>query len=101
MKFKNVMAAKQAAKKYYGNNCIVTGMSGIILDGCHIYPAGSYPQIKSYSENIVPCNRLFHNNILDYTNGLINSPQRRKEILLETVRPEFKSRLVQQLIELE
>jgi len=59
--------AKDLIKQVYGYKCIVTDMDrqdinrhGSSLDGCHIYPAGSYPQLKKIPVNIIPMVRSLH-----------------------------------------
>lgn len=58
-KFNSVTAAKNAAKKNYGYECVFTGLISY-LDGAHVFNAGPYPELKYYSTNIFPMIRIWH-----------------------------------------
>lgn len=53
--------AKDQAKRFYFRACVFTGQAGV--DGAHIFPAGDFPELADFPENIVPavrsCHRLF------------------------------------------
>lgn len=102
MKHKTTDRAKVVAKKRYGFCCAVTGLNTkyAAIDGCHIFPAGSYPQFKNYDENIVPCNRQFHLLKLDQSGNYLNEPTKRIAILSECVIPDFRQRFLEQMDEL-
>lgn len=49
---------KEQSKKFYFRQCVFTGLAGI--DGAHIFPAGDFPALADFPENIVPAVRMCH-----------------------------------------
>lgn len=57
-RLKKIAAAMRRAKKAFGNECIITGAERI--DGAHIYPRSTYPELAACEFNIVPLSRQCH-----------------------------------------
>jgi len=108
MKYSCSKEAKEAAIKHYDGFCIMSGLSkrDTSIAGCHIFPAGAYPELKTWSENILPIRFSLHTNA-DNTFDWITfqkkarSPNEKIYWLIKNgIRPEFKRKVRSQLYDL-
>ena len=102
MKYSDSREAKQAAIVYYGKTCILSGQMTVPLAGCHIFSAGSNPELKCYSENIVCMDFQFHTGRDNTFDWIVYQQKDRSPIekiiwLLENTLDEFMPKLEVQL----
>lgn len=83
--------AKKEAKKRYGGMCIVTCQPH--PDAAHIYPAGTYPELSTKVDNIIPLSRAVHTAMdSKSTNG-----EQRIEFISPNVHIDFKQQFWEQI----
>lgn len=103
MKYKTSEQAKRASIEEY-RRCILSDRPDQ-LAGCHIYSAGSCPELKTYSENIVPLYFRLHTSGDDTLDWVVFQQKERSKLervsfLLENVLPEYRGKLINQLYSL-
>lgn len=83
MKKKITDAAKNKSKRRYGNKCVIS-LESSVIDGCHIYDAGSFGDLNYWldqegwlSLNIVPLIRRWHRHLDD----VLKIPEKKIEFL--------------------
>lgn len=89
---RNSELAKKEAKKEADKTCAFSNNYRVALSGCHIYSAGSVPELKCYPINIICLRPEFHTtipNTLDITESGCERPaNERIEFILEYCHPE-------------
>jgi len=108
MKYKTSDLAKAAAIKYYDGFCVMSGLNKSVtaIAGSHIWPAGSTPELKTWSENIIPLRFNLHTNGDNTFDWVVFQKTARTPIekvywLIDNgIRPEFKRKVMQQLLDL-
>ena len=108
MKYATSKLAKAAAIAHYDGFCIMSGIHGGQIAGCHIFNAGSHPELKTYSENIIPLRFNLHTTGDNTFDWIVYQKDARNPIdkiwwLIDRetgVREEFTRRLCNQLLSL-
>lgn len=102
--FNNANNAIEYQKKFYDNQCVVTGAhrDAIRLDGCHIFERDQFPAIISLPDNIVPLNSFAHNqnqDSLDWVevNKKERGPFEKIEWLVDKVNADHRADVKKQL----
>jgi hypothetical protein len=97
---KRIDQAMFAAKKRYEYHCIICGVnrySTNIIIGSHIYPRGSFAEFADRIDNIIPlcfnCDKSFEK----MPDGLLRSPEKRIEYILQTVHPVYTQQIYLQI----
>ncbi len=82
-KYKNADQARKGCVRYYVGRCIITGLSnsdGYTVVGGHIFPASTYPDLKSYRENIIAILFSLHTGSDDTLDWIKYNLQQRKPV---------------------
>lgn len=112
-KYSNTTQAKKAARLYYSDRCIFTGVEGklaipdspYMIVGAHIFPAGAWAELKCYRENIIPMQASYHtseSNTFDWE--IMNKRERsipgKIHMLMTMAKPDLSNLLADQFQDL-
>ena len=111
IRYPTVDKAKTASKEFYDFCCVLSDRpgrqvdkeSGCVLVGAHLYPAGSYGNLKYYRENIFPVAWDLHTGwpgSFDQTDTGERSPIDRIRFLSTHAHPNHRQMVRQQFIDL-